>query len=214
MMYRLLVLIICLAASGMAYCLPLDKTPPDIQTHIDACLDHAGKKDWKAARLDYNKINWLRVSCPLPVLKAISDNLKQNSSVEDIRREIKTKYNLLKVKDDAGLADEIEAVQIPAVELQWLQIQAVLIHSISLPMFRHVLGLVDLWQGRYAREKDYFYHNGKRIVPMPGTALWAEREAIKQKIKDGADYDALWNEYLERFYKTMGRRSGLKRGGQ
>ena len=214
MIVRSICFILCLAVSGAAYCKPADKTPPDIQAHIDACLDHAGKKDWKSVRSDYNKINWLRVFCPLPVLKELSDRLKRNANVADIRREIKTKYSLLKGKDEAGLDDEIEAVQIPVVEFQWLHIQAILCETVSLPMFRHVLGLVDLWKGRYAREKDYFYHNGKRIVPMPGTALWTEREAIKQKIRDGADYDVLWNEYHERFYKTMGRRTGLKRGGQ
>jgi hypothetical protein len=160
----------------------------------------------------------------LPVLKELSDQLKRNANVEDIRREIKTKYNLLKGKEDSGLADEIEAVQIPVIDIQCVYIQSIYIQTVifemvsspmvSLPMFRQILGLVDLWHGRYAREKDYFYHNGKRIVPMPGTALWAEREAIKQKIREGADYDSLWNEYRDKFDKTMGRRTGLKRGGK
>jgi hypothetical protein len=224
MTIRLMVFVLCLAVTGAAYCKPADKTPPDIQAQIDACLTHAGKNDWKAVRSDYNKINWLRVSCPLPVLKELSDQLKRNASVEDIRKEIKTKYNLLKGKNESGLADEIEAVQIPVVDIQWVYIQSIYFKTVifemvsspmvSLPMFRQILGLVDLWHGRYAREKDYFYNNGKRIVPMQGTALWVEREAVKQKIREGADYETLWNEYLGRFDKTMGRRTGLKRGGQ
>ena len=72
--------------------------------------------------------------------------------------------------------------------------------------------LMRLWEARYARQIDYRDAAGNRLVPMPGTVLWRERNAVIRAVEAGGDYDALWDAYNARLAAAVHRRETLKRG--
>jgi len=71
--------------------------------------------------------------------------------------------------------------------------------------------LMRLWEARYARQIDYRDAAGNRLVPMPGTVLWRERNAVIRAVEAGGDYDALWDAYNARLAAAVHRRENLKR---
>ncbi len=71
--------------------------------------------------------------------------------------------------------------------------------------------LMRLWEARYARQIDYRDAAGNRLVPMPGTVLWRERNAVIRAVEAGGDYDALWDAYNARLAAAIHRRETLKR---
>jgi len=120
MKYALYIFIIVL--SGICYGKPIDrkveKLPVDIQKHVDAMKDAAKSNDWQSVREEYDKIDMRQVSNPISVLREASDVLKKskNKDAKILRKEIKTKYELLREVSDPELDDDIETIPVPIVQ--------------------------------------------------------------------------------------------------
>ena len=75
-----------------------------------------------------------------------------------------------------------------------------------------VAALIALWERRYSKQIDLKDAYGNRVLPMPGTVLWAKRKAVIEAVEAGGDYDALWDAYNARLAAAVHRRETLKRG--
>lgn len=263
------------AAQGRPLNQQIEKLPVDVQRRVEAIQAAAKSNDWPAVRAEYDQINWRGVKKPAKVLKEISKDLKGNKDAKDLRREIKTKYELLREGDDADLEDkvattpipvvqytvqkfpsmeidqvELVAVDIPALSIPGLEYISLDINAIAIPGLKYTyldiikldpkvlqtLGIVvpvidskgvpvvvlkigdekfnalmALWEKRYSKQLDFYDEQGNRLVPMPGTVLASERQAVISATAAGGDYDALWDAYNEHFQKSVGRRISLKK---
>jgi hypothetical protein len=238
-------------------------------------VQHAATNDAKGARKEYDAVDWRTVAAPLPALREMSTALMTNGSAEAValRREIHTKYWLLKGERDPELGEpgervavpvvnvvvldvpEVDApvVDAPAIEAPAVALVMIDVPDVRTPGFRFTsLEMVELrpdvlaamgvavpvvreealevavlrvrnqvfmdaiarWEGRYGRRLDFWDKRGGRIVPAPGTVLWAMRRRVIERVEAGGDYEALWAEYDEAFRKVVGRRQWLakKRG--
>ena len=212
--------------------------PADVQRNIDALRLAASSNDWPSARKAYDRIDWRKVQHPAVVLKDISKELKGDNNAVALRKEVKTKYQLVRGGDDADLDDGVEATVIPFVQfvikrfppIGFGQLELVVVDLPSLQYTDQInpkqysnaivvlktrdekfLALMDLWETRYSRQIDYWDDKGNRIVPMGGSVLWLERKAVMDAAEKGGDYNKLWDVYNEHFQKAIGRRINLKR---
>jgi len=199
-------IIILFACCVVCYGKQPKKIASKTQAHIDAVKESAKSNDWKMVRAEYDKIEWKNIQEPEAVLSDLSNSLKHKKNVVEIRREIKTRYELLRGKGDADLEDNIEATPIPVVDLPVLDLPFVAVRDMGF------LNEMELWETRYSKRIDYYDDKGDRIVPMRGTVLWAERKAIMEAVEDGGDYDKLWTAYDENVRRAIGRRVNLKKG--
>jgi hypothetical protein len=183
---------------------------------------YARSNDWKSIQCEYDKINWKSVDKPGLILAEISKILKTNAAAEDLRREIKTRYSVLREKGDADLADDIVQTPIPVVMFPKIEISRVAVPVITVPIvevdqievdrvaFSSITESVLLAKNRYNRMTVYD-SSGNKIAPMPGSVLWYERQAVIKAIEAGGDYDKLWDAYNEHLKQAIGRRINLKR---
>lgn len=209
--------------------------PADVQQNIDALRLAASSNDWPSARKAYDRIDWRKVKQPAVVLKDISKEFKGDKNAEDLRKEVKTKFQLVRGQQDADLADSVEPIPIPIVQytiskfppMDFGELELVVVdmptlqnadqskypNSIVIISTRDnkFLDAMALWESRYSKQVDYWDDNGNRIIPMGGTVLWMEREALIKAVEADGDYDKLWAEYDEHFRKAVGRRINLKK---
>lgn len=214
------------------------KLPVDVQKHVDAIKDAARSNDWPAAHTAYRKIDWRAAAEPATALAEISRELKSATSAAALRREVKTKYELLRAEGDPDLDDPIAATPIQVVMFPVQRIPAVQFGELELviidvPSLRYesqvdvrkyanavvfirvkdeqFFSSLEMWERRFGKVLDYYDERGNRIVPAGGSVLWHERQAVIRAVENGGDYDALWDAYHEHLEQAIGRRINLKR---
>jgi hypothetical protein len=235
-----LYVIICIALCAALYGKPILK--PEIlsvedQKRIDAIQTASKSNDWASVRKEYDQINWKEIKQPAKLLKSISKELKGDKGAEDLRKEIKTRYQLLRKDDDADLDDSIEPTPIPEVKfkvqkfpvVEFGQQELIVVDILSVRYADQVdisqysnavvvLRIKDevfsskmaAWENRYKKQIDFFDANGNKIVPMPGSVLWHERKTLMTALENGGNCDVLWTSYNEHLQQAVGRRINLK----
>jgi len=192
----------------------VQKLPTDVQDGIAAFRSASGSNDWTAAQAEFARINWQDVERLAPVLAELSKSLPKDKSAAALRREIKTKYQLVRASGDPDLADTITSTPIPVLRLAPIDAPRVsapeLEPPVVLPDNDQVDDLVKLWQTRYAAEIGLRDSRG-RIVPAPGSVLWAQRAALITAVAAGADYETLWPVYKSHLQTAIRRRNNLKK---
>lgn len=207
MKVQLLLGVLLLAGSAMAQSAIGTRPPTAADKSVDAIKEHAKSNDWASVRKAYDGLDWRTVGKPLPVLREISTALKQDKSKEAraLRKEVNTKYWLLKGEKDPELPDSEPRVPVPTVPIQ----------TVVVPVYKfkneRLFALLEQWDKRYRARVDLWDEKGFRIVPAPGTVLWAMRKRVIDAVEAGGDYDALWAEYDQAMQKAVGRRNALKR---
>ena len=86
------------------------------QKHIDNIQKFSESNNWDKVRSEYKSIDWRKIDNPDTVLKTISITLKNSKDAVDIRKDIKTRYELVKEKSAPELVDPITQVVIPVTE--------------------------------------------------------------------------------------------------
>lgn len=142
------IIISCLIAglTGFAISKPVRSDRPqkpgkisaDTQGKIDKIKDQAKSTDWAGIKEEYRSIDW-KDGDAIESLKAIAKELPKNKNIKELRREMKTKYLLLRegTNDILGLED-VEAYNIPVIRLSpiilsILDIQCLDIIPLSMP---------------------------------------------------------------------------------
>ena len=140
MMKTVLCMVSCMAVSGLLYGKPfdtahdrpIDRLPVEDRKPVDAIHQAAKLNDWAAARKQYDAVDWGKTEQPARVLEAISKELKGDKDCEGLRREVKTKYELLKESGDPELADPITATPVPVVAIAVQRFPAMAIDQVEL----------------------------------------------------------------------------------
>ena len=125
------------------------------QGKIDKIKKQAKSNDWAGIKKTYAEINW-RDGDAVKSLKAVAKEVPKNKNTKDLRREIKTKYELLRedTEDIPELVDvdayEISIVRAPIIKLMPLIVNTLEIATIpiaslvSQPMSIDVLAMPGL----------------------------------------------------------------------
>lgn len=135
-------------AVGMALCFSLygkttaDKKPEvlpvEVEKHKDAIKDAMKTNGVVTAQRAYDQIDWQAVKHPAKVLKDISKDVEKSKDAEALRREIKTKYELLREVDDLDLTDPVKATPIPVVTFPVQRFPAIEIGQLELVVMEAV----------------------------------------------------------------------------
>lgn len=239
-MNSLLYIFLCVFICKTIYSKPVvkpEQLPIDVQKHIDAIQSACVSNDWVTVVKEYGLIDWKEIKKPAKVLKILSKDLKGNKDIKDLRKEIKTKYKLLRENDDADLDDNIEEIPIPIIKISIQKFPSIEIDQLDLIVIdiskleyvdqldiskyskaivvfkirdENFIATMELWEKRYNKILDYYDDKGNKIIPAPGTTLWLERKAVIAAVEAGGDYDRLWDAYHQHFQKAVGRRTILK----
>ncbi|MDD5707416.1 MAG: hypothetical protein PHR35_15950 [Kiritimatiellae bacterium] len=182
----------------------------------------ARTNDWATAQAVYDRIEWRDVKRPGKVLRELSQSLKGAEGAVGLRREIKTKYGLLRGDGDGELADRVAEIAVPVVALPVvrLTVAAMPVAGVTNGGAGVALGLVKerftepvkRWTDRYAGLEVYRDAHGNRVRPDWSGELGAEAEALKAAIRDGGDWEALWDAHEKHKGAAMGRRAVLGNG--
>lgn len=127
----------CAAMHSAVLAKPLETLPANVLARLDAIRQFAAKEDWASVRKEYDLMDWAQVKYPAPVLKEISRELKGSKAAKALRKEVKTKYNLVREYDDVELPDDVETIAIPIhrfprLRLTWLVIQGLKVVTLAL----------------------------------------------------------------------------------
>jgi hypothetical protein len=196
------------------------KVPAVAQAHVAAIKASALSNDWAKASLEYDKIEWQTIHQPAAVLLDISESLGSHDNARQLRREVKTKYLLLMDAGDPAMPDDIAPTPImftrlPVTDMPVAEIPAIVLPITGIPCVlvrdEAFLAAMALWEARYGKSLDYWDDHGNKIIPRPGTVLWAERKAVIAAVEAGGDYVALWDAYNAHFKQAVGRRINLQK---
>lgn len=124
-MKQMLYILFCIALCGTLYGKHIESLSVEVQRHVDVILSAAKSNDWVSARKEYDQINWQEVKKPAKILKILSKGLNDNKDCKDLRKEIKTKYQLLREEDDVDLEDSIVSTPIPIVQFEVTRFPAI-----------------------------------------------------------------------------------------
>lgn len=182
-----------------------NKIPADVQKHIDAVKKYSKENKWNDVRKEYQQIDWRKIEDPLPVLREISKDLKNSKDIKDIRKAVKTKYNILKDNNSANIEDPIEDIPISVVEFSFIEFS-----FITYPGYQYLFGIMKLWENRYDKQYEALKSSGIDREPKYGTALWAAKENLKKSILNGEDYSIALSNYNQRVKNAEDRRNKLK----
>jgi hypothetical protein len=149
MLYILMSIALCGTLYGKQIVKEKDEVlPVNVQKRIDTIQSAVTSNDWITVRKEYDKINWQEVKTPSKVLNTLSKELKGNKDCKDLRKEIKTKYQLLREDDDADIEDNVDVTPIPivqftvnrfpAVEIDQVELVAVNITSLKISGLRYI----------------------------------------------------------------------------
>lgn len=106
--------------------------PVDVQRQIMAIQSAAKSNDWASVRAEYDQIDWRALKKPAKVLAVLSKTLKADKNAKDLRREIKTKYQLMREGDDLDLEDSVSATPIPVVQFAVTRFPAMTIDQVEM----------------------------------------------------------------------------------
>jgi len=203
-----------------------DRQPSEAaQKQIDAISAASKSNDWKAAQQAYGAIDLRVAENPVAVLQSASAAVGIKPGAAELRREIATKYWLLRKDGDPDLADTITPTVIPIVEVDTMEIDALVIDALEIDALEIdaleievvvttdevFLAKMNLWTQRFGKQIDYHDTKGRLIVPAHGSVLWRERKNLMSEIEAGGDYDALWEAYSARLRTAVERRQKLRR---
>lgn len=126
---------------------PAVAIPPSVQARIDAIERHAGSNDMAAIQREVAQIEWRDVSNPKAVCKSLAKALPKGKVGKELRRELKTKYELLR-EDDSELAEladtqsyAVRIVRVPSITVELIVVSSLPIDSLEfLPMTIDVMG--------------------------------------------------------------------------
>ncbi|MDD5706471.1 MAG: hypothetical protein PHR35_11125 [Kiritimatiellae bacterium] len=182
----------------------------------------AGTNDWATAQAVYDRIEWRDVKRPVKVLRELSESLRGADGAVGLRREIKTKYGLLREEGDGELADSVAGIAVPVVALPVVElaVAAMPVAGVTNNGAGVALGMVKArfaepvkrWTARYAGQEVYRDAHGNRVRPGWPGKLGAEAEALKAAIREGGDWEELWAEHEKHKGAAMGRRAVLGNG--
>lgn len=116
---------------------PIDAIPTSVQARIDAIERHAGSNDVAAIQGELSLLEWSEVSDPKAVCNSLAKALPKGQAGKELRRELKTKYELLR-EDDSELAEladtqsyPMKIVRVPHMAVSTLVVDALPIDSME-----------------------------------------------------------------------------------
>lgn len=114
-----------------------DAIPTSIQERIDAIERHAGSNDMAAIQREVAQIEWREVSDPKAVCKSLAKALPKGKAGKELRRELKTKYELLR-EDDSELSEladtqsySVRIVRVPNITVDLILVSALPIDGLE-----------------------------------------------------------------------------------
>ncbi len=114
-----------------------DAIPPSVQARIDAIERYAGSNDISSIQSEMSLVDWAAVSDPKPVCKSLAMVLPKGKAGKPLRRELKTKYELLR-EDDSELAElsdtqsySLQIVRVPNITVELIEVSVLPIDSLE-----------------------------------------------------------------------------------
>jgi len=208
------------------------------QGKIDKIKDQAKSNDWAGIKQTYAEINW-QDGDAVESLKVVAKEVPNNKNTKELRREIKTKYELLR-EDDIdlpGLADVkaylIKIVHVPTIRLPLLVVDLLVVDFMAIDSLavdslivvplsidfiickdKEYEQAMDTWSRRWNVALDAVGTDGFRIIPNPRTALGLRRAGLMRQIEAQgwtAKTEAMWSQYYRDLASALNRRKALKK---
>lgn len=186
MILQILLVFVCLSASGAS----VDQLSVTEQEYLNAVL--LASNDVEKVQAAYDSIKWDRVEKPVRLLRVLSKALKGRASLVAIRRDVKTKYLLLREEGDVDLEDKVSPTVIPVIAVEKVAVESIPFVTISPE--------IDQWKSRYDSRLD----GGLRI--SSGTVLGRQRKVLDMTT---TNYDQKLMEYNDGVRRALNRRSRL-----
>ena len=185
----------------------------DTQLKINKIKQQAKSNDWVGIKQTYKEIVWKNDNI-VESFKSLSKEIPKNKNTKELRRRMKTKYNLLKEDDDPDIEgfNDITAYKIPIVLFDSIDFPAVDVPSVDVPFvqinnFKYKKAM-STWENRWGIALDAVGINGMRIVPNPRTALGQRRITLIKAVRANGwtkETDVMWAKYYNDLSIALGR---------
>jgi hypothetical protein len=181
------------------------------QKKIDKIKKLAASNNWAGVKATYSEINLLEGDA-VEDLKAVAKEIPKHKETQELRREIKTRYLLL--REDTN--DLPELADVDAYEVKLVQWKPLVVDYVPLDFLQvtdaEVEQAMSDWSRRWNVAIDAVGTDGIRVIPHPASALGVQRAALMQAIaKNGwtPETEAAWAAYWRALSGALNRRIGL-----
>lgn len=154
----------------------------------------AASNDVVAVKAAYDSIRWDKIKHPAKFLRALSKAMKGSKKLVELRREVKTKFMLVREGDDGELDDVVTPTPVPVVQIYKVPIAEVVVDPISI---ESLLPEISLWRSRYNSRLDRGLNMARNSV------LGADRRLLEAS---GTNYDKALQVYNSNVKRALDRR--------